>query len=281
MDTVPAASSESAAVRHGGVECVHSMISPAAGGSTPTLALTAFDAAHRIRPRALACRRLAEGLGYLCILSGVCPSGRTRLGASTTKLDSAEFGPALTGESRIKPSHVLYLTHSSPVPATLGPGRRHHHILDQLTRFFDVSVLSLGAADQAAEFDRCWSHRLRNWEFVTPSRCARASKAVAKIRLTLAGRCDFLPATEKAFRAGLEALTSPGSMRSCCRPSSCGRCLCQEICQLSPTLTMSSSMSADGCLKNRKVGCGEHTSDASGDSRTPRKSAVPVVSICC
>jgi glycosyltransferase involved in cell wall biosynthesis len=85
------------------------------------------------------------------------------------------------------------------VPAKIGPARRNYHIVDQLTRFYDVSVLSIGTPDQATQFEREMRNRMAAVEFVAPSWQPRA-KYARKAWRTITRRCDFLPAIDRRLR---------------------------------------------------------------------------------
>jgi hypothetical protein len=75
-----------------------------------------------------------------------------------------------------------------PVPDQLGPARRHHHILEQLSRFFDVSLASVGTPE---------------FHFASPPDKA-AWRYAQKVCFTLLRKCDFLAALEKPLRRSLQ-----------------------------------------------------------------------------
>jgi polysaccharide biosynthesis protein PslH len=107
-------------------------------------------------------------------------------------------------------SHILYISHVPPVPAKLGPARRNYHVIDQLSRFYDVSVLSIGTQEKAELFASELADRVSQWEFVAPSG-GRRQQLVRKLWRTLRGRCDFLPAVEPALIQRTSAMLSTGS----------------------------------------------------------------------
>jgi polysaccharide biosynthesis protein PslH len=106
-----------------------------------------------------------------------------------------------------EPSRILYICHAPPVPARLGPARRHYHVLDQLSRFYDVHLISSGSASEAEVFSRDLGTRVRDFQFAA-GRDTRGRKALRKIGRTLTGRCDFLPALEPTLRRVCAQVTS-------------------------------------------------------------------------
>ena len=94
------------------------------------------------------------------------------------------------------------------VPSKLGPARRNHHIVDLLSRFYDVSVLAVGSADDARTFLRSCS-RVSYAVFVR-ARLNTRMKFVYKAWQTALERCDFLPALEPELREGCARLTTGG-----------------------------------------------------------------------
>jgi glycosyltransferase involved in cell wall biosynthesis len=96
-------------------------------------------------------------------------------------------------------SRVLYVTHASPVPAKIGPARRHFHILSQLARFFDVHLLSLGSPVESAACAREFEHRVNAFTYASRQGPA-AAKVLRKLARTLSGQCDFLPVREPGLR---------------------------------------------------------------------------------
>jgi glycosyltransferase involved in cell wall biosynthesis len=93
------------------------------------------------------------------------------------------------------------------VPSKLGPARRNYHVVEQLARFYDVSVIAIGTPGQAAEFVRCCRHPVADAVFVTRRR-GRRSTVVLKTWRTLTGRCDFLPVLEPALRRSCRDMCS-------------------------------------------------------------------------
>jgi glycosyltransferase involved in cell wall biosynthesis len=100
-------------------------------------------------------------------------------------------------------SHVLYVTYTSPVPAKLGPSRRHYHILDQLSRFYEVHLLSLGKQSEADMFRAAFADRVAGFDYaLTPpiTRRRKAIKFARKVWRTVTSRCDFLPVLDPNLR---------------------------------------------------------------------------------
>src|SRR5215831_15294308 len=109
-----------------------------------------------------------------------------------------------------RPSRVLYITHTSPIPAKIGPSRRHYHILDQLSRFYEVHLLSQGTKTQAEMFESGFKDRVAGVDYAVKQH-SRASTFIRKAWRTLTGRCDFLPVVEPSLRSLCKRLTSKAS----------------------------------------------------------------------
>ena len=105
------------------------------------------------------------------------------------------------------PSRVLFVSGARLVPAKLGPARRNHHLIDQLCRFYDVSVLSLGTPACASIFAATLPHSVTRARFVAAA-CPRTVSFIYKLWQTARGRCDFLPALAPELHKGCAALTS-------------------------------------------------------------------------
>jgi glycosyltransferase involved in cell wall biosynthesis len=103
------------------------------------------------------------------------------------------------GAAPHRTSRVLYIAYASPVPARLGPARRHYHVLEQLSRFYDVHFLCVGDATEAEAFSRTFGGRVQGFTFV-PRVVGRRRRHAWKLARTLLGRCDFLPALEPALQ---------------------------------------------------------------------------------
>jgi glycosyltransferase involved in cell wall biosynthesis len=107
-----------------------------------------------------------------------------------------------------RPSRVLYISYASPMNGRLGPARRHYHMVEQLSRFYDLHLLSIGTPSDAVALARRFGSRVSRATFVEPTRSA-VPKHVRKLWRTLRGECDFLPAAEPVLRREARLLTSP------------------------------------------------------------------------
>src|SRR5215470_17924733 len=105
------------------------------------------------------------------------------------------------------PGRILYITHASPVPAKIGPSRRHYHILDQLLRFYEVHLLSLGTPEQERLFAATLGSRVSRFNFAYP-RHRGAHKFLRKVWRTARRECDFVPVHEPNLRRACWELTS-------------------------------------------------------------------------
>jgi glycosyltransferase involved in cell wall biosynthesis len=109
-----------------------------------------------------------------------------------------------------RPSRILYVCHAPPVPARLGPARRHYHLLEQLSRFYDVHVLSLGNELEAEIVQRHFGHRVQRFDFAR-RRGGHRRTVLSKLCRTLTGRCDFVPSRESELRRLSGGITSRAS----------------------------------------------------------------------
>jgi glycosyltransferase involved in cell wall biosynthesis len=105
------------------------------------------------------------------------------------------------------PSRILYISHTSPVPAKIGPSRRHYHILDQLARFYDVRLLSLGMKSEEEMFREAFAKRVPRFHYATVQQ-GKNVRFMLKVWRTLTWRCDFLPVFEPNLRRLLAEVTS-------------------------------------------------------------------------
>jgi polysaccharide biosynthesis protein PslH len=94
---------------------------------------------------------------------------------------------------------LLYISASSPVPSKLGPARRNFHVLEQLSRRFEVSLLTTGTEEQARLFDDVLGSRVRAATFVRAAVAVRTTFA-SKAWRTATNRCDFLPVLCRELR---------------------------------------------------------------------------------
>ena len=96
-------------------------------------------------------------------------------------------------------SRVLYVSGQPLVPSKLGPARRNHHVIAQLSRFYQVSVVGIGEDADAATLRAGCPGSLDDVRFVRARRSSNL-KFVYKVWRTASGRCDFVPAGEPALR---------------------------------------------------------------------------------
>lgn len=107
-------------------------------------------------------------------------------------------------------SRILYITHATPIPDKVGPSRRHYHILDQLSRFYDVHLLSLGNACEMDMFARNFPARLLHFDFA-PRHGSKNRNLLRKAWRTARGRCDFQPSFEPNLRRLCSRVALPRS----------------------------------------------------------------------
>lgn len=101
---------------------------------------------------------------------------------------------------------MLYISSASPVPSKIGPARRNFHIIEQLCRYYDVTVLSLTKNPICGSFDGELS-RIPQPQFVQ-MRYGPKTRFVQKVWRTITRRCDFLAATEPELKRVCRALLS-------------------------------------------------------------------------
>jgi glycosyltransferase involved in cell wall biosynthesis len=106
-----------------------------------------------------------------------------------------------------RPARILYISHTSPVPAKIGPSRRHYHILDQLSRFYEVHLLSLGKPNEVEMFQAEFGDRVGGFDYAQPRRRG-AAKFARKVWRTFTFRCDFLPVVEPNLRRLCASVTA-------------------------------------------------------------------------
>ena len=95
-------------------------------------------------------------------------------------------------------SRVLYICVGSPVPSKFGPARRNYHIVDQLSRYYDISILSLGSESEEALFRDEFGARVSIAGFIKPE-VGRRRKFVRKSYKVHNGlTCDHVPTAPTA-----------------------------------------------------------------------------------
>jgi glycosyltransferase involved in cell wall biosynthesis len=107
-------------------------------------------------------------------------------------------------------SRVLFISGPALVPAKIGPARRNHHILQQLSRFYDVTVIATGAPEDADLIRSSCDGRVAKLILVPMSRRIH-ERFLLKIWRTATGRCDYLPALQPELHAVCAKIARPGS----------------------------------------------------------------------
>jgi glycosyltransferase involved in cell wall biosynthesis len=85
------------------------------------------------------------------------------------------------------------------VPAKIGPARRNHHILEQISRHYEVTVVAVGLPEHADAIVSGLGGRIAKLILVPPKHDAR-EKFLYKLWRTATGRCDYLPAVQQSLR---------------------------------------------------------------------------------
>jgi glycosyltransferase involved in cell wall biosynthesis len=83
--------------------------------------------------------------------------------------------------------NILMIFHASPCPPEFGPARRHFHMLRELLKRHEISVLSFGAPEQREAFLEQFGGACREAVFVD-NRLPRAIDAMLRVARSLAGR---------------------------------------------------------------------------------------------
>src|SRR5689334_16846451 len=110
-----------------------------------------------------------------------CPEAITSHG--TTRACRAPVAP--------RRGRILYVCGTPLVPSKVGPARRNYHIVDQLSRFFDIAVIAFGEPRDVAVLRTALRAPIQRVIFL-PQR--PRFKYVRKLWHTVRGRCDHLPA---------------------------------------------------------------------------------------
>jgi glycosyltransferase involved in cell wall biosynthesis len=95
--------------------------------------------------------------------------------------------------------------HASPSPGELGPGRRHRHLLRQLLRRHDVSVLSFGNPVDRDRFSEEFGAQCRRAVFVSMRR-TRVHDALIRFAVLLIGRSEFRRLYRRRFQRALDTM---------------------------------------------------------------------------
>jgi glycosyltransferase involved in cell wall biosynthesis len=104
---------------------------------------------------------------------------------------------------------ILMAFHAPPYPPDIGPSRRHYHVLAETLKRHDVTVLSLGTADDRAAFDERFGGGVMARVFVPNSRGAAVNAALCVWYLAT-GRSDFHRLRRRAFQQALDELGARG-----------------------------------------------------------------------
>src|SRR6185436_19294563 len=81
---------------------------------------------------------------------------------------------------------ILMIFHAAPYPPELGPARRNYHLLTELLKRHDVTVLSFGTAEQERAFRLHFGNECGQVHFVAHRRPA-AFRILMRILLTISG----------------------------------------------------------------------------------------------
>ena len=101
---------------------------------------------------------------------------------------------------------ILMIFHASPCPPELGPARRHYHLLRELLKRHEVSVLSFGTTSQREAFAREFGDSCRQVRFVQ-NRLPFLIDALVRLTSTLAGRSTLRHGYTRRLQRELETLT--------------------------------------------------------------------------
>jgi glycosyltransferase involved in cell wall biosynthesis len=110
-------------------------------------------------------------------------------------------------------SRILYISGTPLVPSKLGPARRNYHMLDQLSRFNETVVLTVGTRADARRIVSSFSGHVAD-VIVVPTHRGSPSKFLRKAWRTATGRCDFLPALEPALRNACAQVATRGAFHA-------------------------------------------------------------------
>ena len=110
-----------------------------------------------------------------------------------------------------RPSRILYVSGTAIVPSKIGPARRNYHILEQLSRHYDVTVVALGSPEHAEAIVSGLGGRIAKLILVPPKYDTRA-RFLYKLWRTATGRCDYLPALYPGLRDACAEIAESGSI---------------------------------------------------------------------
>jgi glycosyltransferase involved in cell wall biosynthesis len=102
---------------------------------------------------------------------------------------------------------ILMIFHASPCPPELGPARRHFHMLRELVKRHDVSVVSFGAPEHRQAFLRQFGGICPEPAFVD-NRLPSLADAIVRVACTLAGRSALVHGFTPKLQRELDRLAA-------------------------------------------------------------------------
>jgi polysaccharide biosynthesis protein PslH len=102
---------------------------------------------------------------------------------------------------------ILMAFHAPPYPPDIGPSRRHYHVLTETLKRHDVTMLSLGTADDREAFAGRFGDRQIPHVFIPNVRGAALNAARCGWFMAT-GRSDFHRLRRRAFQRALDDLVS-------------------------------------------------------------------------
>ena len=102
---------------------------------------------------------------------------------------------------------MLMAFHAPPYPPDIGPSRRHYHVLTEALKRHDVTVLSLGSAEDRAAFVERFGERQVPHVFI-PNVRGTAWNAARCGWFMATGRSDFHRLRRRAFQRALDDLVT-------------------------------------------------------------------------
>lgn len=102
---------------------------------------------------------------------------------------------------------ILLVLHASPFPPELGPARRHYHVLRELMKRHEVSVLSFGSVAQCQAFMKHFDGICRDAAFVDNGRHP-ATEALLRIWYTMTGRSELRHILHRSMQRAMDRLAA-------------------------------------------------------------------------
>jgi glycosyltransferase involved in cell wall biosynthesis len=100
---------------------------------------------------------------------------------------------------------ILMVFHAAPYPPDLGPSRRHYHLLRELLKRHDISVLSVGTNEQREAFLLHFGDVCRRVFFVD-NRVPRSFRVLTRFLRTVAGRSALRLAGVRRLQKAIDGL---------------------------------------------------------------------------